>query len=184
MIISVRQLGGDQVLAGASFGEEALPAFLEAVRPAVSGDVVEVDFAGVQVMTGSFFNKAIFPIWDVARRSEWFPLLRSVGDIPRGDIELVLTSYGQPAWATASGSGRSPDDAAVVGPDDAQQDAILRRAWKGPVTAATLYEEDRSVRSTAWSNRLAQLHERLLLRRRKVGRQLVYELPWSGGQDG
>ena len=69
----------------------------------------------------------------------------------------------------------------VLGPLGDDMRRILN--WmqeRGPVTAADLGALDRTIGATAWSNRLASLHNDRLLRRWKDGRKQVYALPWKG----
>lgn len=172
--------GRNAVLAGALKGEAhhgQLAGVVEGVR---SSDVVVFDASGVEVMTASYFNKCLMPFWEPGRNAGWFPVLRGLGPNVKADVELVLNAHSRPAWLIDGDFV----GARVLGPTDDVQDMIIELVGSAGVTAADLYERDRSVRSTAWSNRLALLHEHSLLARRKDGRQLRYFLPWRGVNHG
>lgn len=177
MKIDVAQRAGNNVLAGIKKGEMDLVALAADLDMAQADELVEVDLSGVHVLTGSYFNAGILPLWDRARDKGCFPVLRGVSDTPRADIEIVLNGRNRAIWATPA-TDRF-DDAAALGPVDSGLQAILDRARSGAVSAVSLYEGDRSIGATAWSNRLAQLHGDLLLRRTKEGRKFLYTVPWA-----
>ncbi|MBA2540165.1 MAG: helix-turn-helix transcriptional regulator [Deltaproteobacteria bacterium] len=136
---------------------------------AVDGGVV-VDCSGVEVMSSSYFDAAVWPLWSA---SELFPILSKVPPAALDDIELVLKANSGAVWHLAKGEPR------LLGQLDPSLVKTLDEvAKRGEVSAGDLAEVDRAIGPTAWSNRLAALYQLRLVRRKKDGRRLNYIVSW------
>lgn len=174
--ITIREIAQAAVLAGKYRGEAFAPALLACAENVPALGVLELDFAGIEVLTSSFFKAGIYPIWERSfRRPGFFPMVVGSSPAVADDIELVFQGTGAAAWSSARGDWT---DAQLLGTLEPPLANILSSARSGPVSALELYENDRSIGSTAWSNRLAALSSQRLLRPEKAGRQIFYVLPW------
>lgn len=174
--------GGD-LLAGRMRGLVAWDRIGPQLTQLPSGTIVEFDFSGVQLVTGSYLNAGIVPAWPISVTYGLFPVLARVADHLREDIAITLRDQKLTAWVSAAEPGTSVD---LVGLDlDPSLRAIVERTLSGPVSATMLHaESEEGVGRTAWSNRLALLEQYRLLRSYKSGRQLYYIRPWDEVEHG
>jgi hypothetical protein len=172
--IEVAKVVNRGVLAGRASGQADQPKLAAAATAAAIDGRVRLDFTGVEVLSSSYFDAAIWPLWTAT--AELYPALAKVPPSAIDDIEIVLKANGAALWWFADDS-RPP---APLGPLDAQLRTTLDHVMaKGEATAGDLLEVDRSIGATAWSNRLAALHQIRLLKRRKDGRRLLYSPAWK-----
>lgn len=171
--ISIAEVVDRQVLAGRAQGLRDFPRIEAAVGDATEhDDRVVLSFIGMEVITSSYFQAAVWPLW--SRQPEVFPTLADLSRATLDDIELVLRAHSAAIWVKQD---REPTLHGVLDP---QLMATLEGVLRIPsASASDLLEVDRSIGATAWSNRLAALHQLRLVRRRKNGRRLVYAAPWK-----
>ena len=165
MKISVRDLGGTPVLAGAVSGRAMLGQLLVAVgaepeRP----EPVFLDFAGVEVATASFLRESVLAFRDAVRggHSNFYPVIANANEAVREELALLLRVRGDALMACALAEGGAVSAAAPLGDLDPKQrftfDLVRER---GETDAGTLMrdfgESEGVTRTTAWNNRLAAL---------------------------
>jgi hypothetical protein len=174
--ILIAKVAGRQTLAGRMPGKTDYPKIEQAARAAASehGRVL-LDLSGVEVLSSSYFDAALWPLWAVI--PELYPSLVKVPQAAVDDIEIVLRPSGAAVWLFKSEGDRTPG---LLGAIDLALKVTLDRVTKlGELTAADLVDVDRKIGLTAWSNRLAALHQLRLVRRRKDGRRLIYLPAWK-----
>src|ERR1700733_183361 len=159
------------VLAGRATGAADKLKIEKAARSAMNDGRVLVDCSGIEVMSSSYFDAAVWPLWTIP---EMFPVLTKVPPTVVDDIEIVLKANGGAVWSFTKGEPR------IIGPLDQfltrTVNEIVRR---GEVSASDLIDVDRAIGATAWSNRLATLYHLRLVRRKKDGRRLNYVPAWK-----
>ncbi|UJR86676.1 Hypothetical protein I5071_87770 [Sandaracinus amylolyticus] len=153
-----------------------------------------LDFAPVRSATASYLK--VFWLSVVRAGERWMQAQASVaieGEPPTVDVYPVLTNLTEDVreefavLAKAEGvcaiEARLPRDSelgvvhvhGVLEPS--VRETILALSMHGPVSAAALHAAQGSkLAATAWNNRLNELCRLRLATRRKVGRQMVYEL--------
>lgn len=169
-----KTLGPD--LQGRLLGRKHYGQACEILADTPTGDVVVLDFGGVELMTGSWANEMIVPLykWASDPRNDLFPILRNLKG--RWDEELQLLAEWNQQFYLWARDGRT-DRARLIGvPDPGQRrtlEAVLR---SGAITGAELERRhpEEGVGATAWNNRLKDLHAKRLLTRVKRGREQVY----------
>ena len=136
-----------------------------------------LDFADVEVVTPSHFRVGFWPL--ISSRTPR-PLLANVPDDSADDLELFLNAQDLGGvWFVTLVNGA----VTKAWPRGVRERPLLDtlEAFEefGELTAGQIRQYDASIRSTAWSNRLAGLYEHGLLCRRKVGRKFFYRRPWD-----
>src|SRR3954447_15379517 len=175
--VDVKAVGQGDVLAGRLAGEAARPAFEEAIGSDSRDAVVVLDFRGVSLATSSYFLGAFEWLWTsrLARERELFPVLANLNQETRDEIELALKAKGF-RTLFAHFEGGELFQVTPFNLDGEAADTYQRVAALGEATATDIFRSDPKIQPTGWSNRLALLYEHRLLRRRKIGRQLIYAL--------
>ncbi len=173
--VLVTQVVRRDVLAGRLAGQADHPKVQRAVATGATEDGrVTLDFTGVGVLSSSYFDAAFWPLWSAL--PEVYPTLARVPQAALDDIEIVLRANSSGVWCFKKNADR-PDLLGAV--DPALKGTLGRVVELGELTAADLIDTDRSIGVTAWSNRLAALHQMRLVRRRKDGRRVVYMPAWK-----
>jgi hypothetical protein len=159
------------VLAGRIPGTADKSKIEKAARAAAVNGRVAIDCSGIDVMSSSYFDAAVWPLWSIA---DFFPILTKVPPNVVDDIEIVLKANGGAIWCITRSEPR------IVGALDPTLDRTVQEVVKrGEVSAGDLLDLDRAIGPTAWSNRLAALYNLRLLRRSKDGRRLNYVVAWK-----
>ena len=176
MSVPIAEVVGRKVLAGRVPGQTDYPKIEQAARVAASQDGrVLLDLSGIGVLSSSYFDAALWPLWSLT--PELYPGLAKVPQAAVDDIELVLRANQAAVWSFKGEGDRSPRLLGAI--DPTLKGTLDRVAEHGELTAGDLVEAKGSIGATAWSNRLASLHQLRLVRRRKDGRRLIYLLAWK-----
>ncbi|MDI3290720.1 hypothetical protein QHF83_45830 [Polyangium sp. 15x6] len=177
-LLSVVQVVGRTILAGRLAGQGDCPLLVAAARQVPGGSPFVLDLAGVEVISASYFSAALWPLWSL-NEPEVYPVLANIPADGVDDILLVLKDQNAAVWRERSAlpRGHAPE---LLGTLDPPLKTTLQFVLeKGEATAADLFESDRTIGVTAWSNRLAALYQIRILRRRKDGRRLIYAPSWK-----
>ena len=171
-----RTLGSD--LQGRLLGRKHYGQTCEILADVPAGDVIMLDFQKVEVVTGSWANEMIVPLyrWAADPRNDLFPILLNLKH--RWDEELqLLAQWNQQCYLWAEGRKGLPSRAILIGSLNPVQrktlDAVLQF---GEITGAELEQKhpQEGIGATAWNNRLRDLHMMRLVTRSKRGREQPY----------
>ena len=177
MLLEVgRQFGTNlsgRVLGKKHFGQAS--ELLSSVQP---GDAVVFDFNGVEYVSASWINAMLVPLSKRAAEDEndLYLVLARFPATSIDDLQLVAEQAHMPFLVTSSVKV-PPAKATLIGTLDAGQRATLAAVQElGSATGAQLAAERPSegTKATAWNNRLRDLSDKRLLRRRKQGREQIY----------
>ena len=177
--IGVRDVAGTSTLAGQMAGMAARPRYEQAAREVPEGSTVLLDLANIGILTSSYFLASLWAVfWEssLARDRDIYPVIYNVPSDTLKDVEIVFETKDVPVlFATGS-----VDRLAIrrFNLDDTLRTTLDLVENLGEVTAADLHLRDSTIGKTAWSNRLATLYYNRILRREKLGRQLVYSTSW------
>jgi hypothetical protein len=159
-------------LQGRLLGRKHFGQACELLAETPTGGMIVLDFGGVEMMTGSWANEMIVPLyeWAADPNNDLFPILRNLK--PRWDEELqLLADWNQQCYLWTKGPEGT---ATLIG----SLDAALRRTLEAVlqskrITGAELERKfpEEGVGATAWNNRLKDLHTKRLLVRTKRGRE-------------
>ena len=163
-------------LQGRPLGKKHFARLCELLSETATGEVIFLDFSGVEVVTGSWINEAIVPLlnWSVDDRTNLYPVLTNVSRDWLDDLQLVA-DLTHTCFLTAV--GKLPKRGVLVGNlDSAQHETLDAVLAENEVTGAELERSrsDDGVKATAWNNRLKDLFGKRLLKRQKRGREQVY----------
>jgi hypothetical protein len=169
-----KTLGPD--LQGRLLGRKHFGQACEFLADTPPGEVVALDFGDVDLMTGSWANEMIVPLykWASDPRNDLFPILHNLKG--RWDEEFqLLAEWNQQSYLWTSDD--RPGRAVLIGMLDPGQKKTLEAVLRSrAITGAELDRKhpEEGVGATAWNNRLKDLHTRRLLTRAKRGREQVY----------
>lgn len=168
---------------GSIIGDEHARQIIEAYRASESADaIVLLDFVGIAAVSASYL-KRITSLWFTDEQkslgsfaSPALVLANVSGPDLLEDIETFLRSKDKVALL-ASSVGESIRFSRILGALEGAAAETFEELQKWTeVTAQVLYERypNRTTNQTAWNNRLAQLFEMRIARRRKEGRLWIY----------
>jgi len=167
------------MLYGKALGRRHYADACQLLADAPQGELVVLDFRGVENVTGSWFNTLLVLFYDLAKneQNDWFPVLTNLSSEFIEELELVA-EHNHQCYLVGDTDEDVPECATVIGRLDVAQRATLRAVLDhGPTTGAELAQklDTEGVKATAWNNRLKDLYEKRLLRRHKQGREQVYQ---------
>jgi hypothetical protein len=178
MVITLATVLGTTQLQGDTLGRKHYARLCELLSDLGSGEIVMLDFKGVNVVTGSWINATLVPLYRRAAEVDidLFPILCNADADWLDDLTL-LAKWTNQCYLVAKQCKLPVKRAMLIGSlDPAQRSTLDAVIEVGEVTGAELERQKpaEQIRATAWNNRLKDLHERRLLRRIKRGRQQVY----------
>jgi hypothetical protein len=164
-------------LQGRPLGRKHFARLCELLSDAPAGEVVLLDFAKVDLVTGSWVDAALVTLlrWAADERNDVFPVICNASPKWLDDLALVA-EWTHQVYLVAEGSG-PPERAALVGSlDPAQRTTLetLLELHEGTGASVERQRPGEGIKATAWNNRLRDLYEKRLLRREKRGREHVY----------
>lgn len=172
----VRQFG--KHLSGRLNGKKHFGQAAELLSPVKPGEIVILDFKKVEYVSGSWINAMLVPL--VRRGAEetndFFVVLANFPPDSVDDLQLVAEQWRVPFLLLRSNTSLA--EAELVGMLDSGQQATFKAVQElGATTGADLERRrpEANTKATAWNNRLKDLFDKRLLRRRKQGREQVYE---------
>jgi DNA-binding transcriptional ArsR family regulator len=172
-VVIVSEVVGRSALAGRQRGEQDAPVLRQAAREVAVDQRVVLDLQGVDFLSASYFDAALWPLW--SKQLELFPILRHVPADMVDEVYFVLKEHSAGVWIDAG-----KNEPSVIGPlDDTLKKTLMVVTSRSGTTAGELADLDSSASATGMSNRLAALYDMRLVRRRKEGRQLVYVAAWK-----
>lgn len=166
------QLG--TVLQGRPLGRKHYPRLCDMLTDVPSGDVALLDFADVEIVTGSWINEALVPLvrWAADERNDIFPVFLNFDTAWLDELQMVA-EWTHNCFLVARGK-TLPKEARLVGNLDVGQKATLVAVVEGAEVTGAALDGQEGVKGTAWNNRLKDLYGKRLIRRVKRGREQVY----------
>src|SRR5581483_9062661 len=142
------------------------------------GDIVYLDFQGVDSVHCSWLHTAIAPLfrWAAESQNDYYPVFSHFPPNSLDELELVATINRQ-CYLVSDAPKPAVASAVLVGDLDPGLKATLEKVCEsGAMTGAELARKapKAGIQATAWNNRLRDLFLKRLLVRRKEGRQQVY----------
>lgn len=165
MRISMRELGGAEVLAGAPNGQKLLMKLMERTgREPAAPEPVFLDFVSVQVATASFLRESVLAFRDTVRnrRSNFYPVIANANDVVADELRVLVAQHGDVLMLCSLDQNDQVREPRLVGDLDPKQRVTFNLVQKkrGVTDAAELMREhgkNEGVKQTAWNNRLATL---------------------------
>ena len=177
MLIALKKLLGARLL-GRLQGKRDYAKVCEELAATPTGETVLLDFGGVTLLSGSWANAMLVPLYRRATedRVDLFPVLTNIAPACLDDL-LLVAEWNHQCYLHAETINGEPLKAVLLGALDPGQESTLKAVLEhGEVTGAELERlcPPGSPKATAWNNRLKDLYLKRLLRRRKQGREMFY----------
>lgn len=164
-------------LQGRPLGRFHFPILCSLLTKTNINDLVQLDFDGVELVTASWINEAIAPLieWACGARNDLFPVLINVNSDWFDELSVVSELTHK---CFLVGEGKDGELSAIlIGKlDVGQRETFDAAISMVEVTGAMLEKSgcNPAVQATAWNNRLRDLYQKRLLKRKKVGREQIY----------
>lgn len=179
--LSMKALGGSDVLAGSGNGKAALGKMIAALPRSASPILVVVDFDDVSVATGSFLREAVVAFRDYCRTNQpsLYPVVANASDETREDLDLLLKDRGEVCVVCQVDPRDRISHPQIVGALEEKQIVTLNAvAERGSADANELHRSAKAsegISITGWNNRLASLVLKGVLMEFKQGKSKTYK---------
>lgn len=164
MKVSLKEVGGSNVLAQAVSGRNVLRKLLAATdAEPTAPEPVFMDFEGVDVATSSFLRESVLAYRDTtrARRSNLYPVVSNANEAVEEELDDTLRNRGDAMLACMLPRHGRPSNVRLLGElDPKHRQTFDLVVLLGEADAGTLlrdHGEAEAVTRTAWNNRLAAL---------------------------
>ena len=180
MRIRLKDLAGNEILAGGLNGRKTLNDLLERItEEPESPEPVYLDFRGVEVATASFLRECVLEFRDIVRKrwAKYYPVVANANDRVTEELSILLGQRDALMLCTLDKDG-NPGSPRLVGDLEPKQRIAFDLVRKlGEADAAKLRSKSNKtedVGQTAWNNRLASLSRMGLLMELSHGRAKRY----------
>jgi hypothetical protein len=187
MILNMAQLGGDEVLSGATTGRMVLADLLKATasEPPVVTPVL-LNFEWVRVATSSFLRESVLAFRDAirSRRSNYYPVIANINAEVREELEALLSRRSGVLMSCIAWDGEVIETGLIGELDPKQRltfDLVQERRETDAGELMRDFASTDPVKSpTAWNNRLASLAMLGLVAEVSQGRSKRYKPIFEG----
>ena len=180
MLLRLRALAANEVLAGAATGRRVLGLLLERIDgDAKTPEPVYLDFRKVEIATASFLRESILEFRDIVRRrwTNYYPVVANANDSVTEELSVLLAQRDVLMLCALDETG-SPGSPRLLGDLEPKQRITFDLVSKlGEADAGELMRSSRDsddVGQTAWNNRLTALTKLGLLMEISNGRAKRY----------
>ena len=149
-------------LAGSAMGRQMLATLIGETKPVTEPTVAYIDFAGIDIATGSFLREAVLGVRDFRRNAigALYPVVANANAVIEEELSDYLKDRNDAIWACSLDSAELASQPHILGALDAAHQTTLKlllehRLISAPELARLRPNEGIGV--TAWSNRLATL---------------------------
>lgn len=170
---------GSATLAGSAMGRQMLAQMIEKTRPTAEPTIAFLDFADVDIATGSFLREAVMGFRDFCRNASGmiYPVVANANGAIEEELATYLRGRNDAIWACGLGSQGQATDPHILGELDAGQMSTIQLIGQHhPISApelAKLRPGDK-IGTTAWNNRLATLSAKGLLKEVRHGKSKLF----------
>lgn len=166
-------------LAGSAMGRQMLATLIGETQPVAEPTVAYLDFAGVDIATGSFLREAVLGFRDFGRNAigMLYPVVANANAIIEEELSVYLKDRNDAIWACALGDAGSASLPHILGELDAAQQSTMKLiAQHHRISAPELAKlrPDEGIGTTAWNNRLATLTAKGILMEFKSGKTKTF----------
>jgi hypothetical protein len=178
--IRIREVTGQEILAGKSNGLRDYPKLLSAIEGTGAGDIVVLDWSGIELATASYFGATFVPLLRLAIEGQLdrYFVLTGLNQTSLDELKLVLENQG---LVTLIGDWKEDGvrNAETLGRLDPAYAETLQAVQRVEAASATELFKKHTARTrigkTGWINRLSNLHHLRLVRKQRVGREYVFQ---------
>lgn len=178
--IRIREVTGQDILAGKSNGLRDYPKVLSAVEETGAGDIVVLDWSGVELATASYFGATFVPLLRLAIEGQLdrYFVLTGLNQTSLDELKLVLENQGMVTLIGDWKEGGVRNAGALGRLDPAYAETLQAVQRVEGASATELFKKHTArtrIGKTGWINRLSNLHRLRLVRKQRVGREYVFQ---------
>jgi hypothetical protein len=185
--IKVRQITGTDTLIGKIGGARDFPKFMEAVSATAEGSTVVFDWSGIEIATASYFGSTVLPLLRMSQTGDMdrYFLHVALNQNCFDELKLIVEYQNLVVLVGDTSRGDSIQNLRVVGKLEAVYSETLAAIEAAQTASASTLHKDQPTKGakigkTGWANRLSYLFRLRLVKRQRVGRELVFQ-PIYGG---
>ena len=189
--IDAQKLTGLDTLVGKTGGLRDFPKFMSAVAEAPDGSTIILDWSAVELATSSYFGSAVIPIirMTVVGDLDRYFIFAGLNQTSSDELKLVIEHTGLVVFLGDLDRNGKPRNLRVLGKLESPYAETLTAIQSAESASASgLHRQQHRtgtrIGKTGWVNRLSHLHRLRLLKKHKVGRELVFETVQNGDQNG
>lgn len=166
-------------LAGTAMGRQMLANLIAETQPVTAPALAYLDFAGVDIATGSFLREAVLGFRDFSRNAigTLYPVLANANAVIEDELSVYLKGRNDAIWSCSLDNDMTVTNQHILGELDSTQIATLSLVSKYQPTSApelTRMRPTEGIGATAWNNRLAALAAKGLLMELKEGKTKMF----------
>ncbi len=188
MRVSMREIGGTEILAGAVGGKSALAKLVATTnREPKQPEPYFLDFANIEVATVSFLRESVMAFRDHVRgrRSKYYPVIANANETVEDELNELVRARGDVLASCKLDQSGDVTELVHIGELEPKQQLTFDLVQNiGETDAGELMrshgQNEGVTHATAWNNRLAALVARGLLVEVSQGRTKRYR-PLLGG---
>jgi hypothetical protein len=170
---------GSATLAGSAMGRQMLAQMIEKTSPMSEPTVAFLDFANVDIATGSFLREAVMGFRDFCRNASGmiYPVVANANATIEEELATYLRGRNDAIWACSLDSESHATNPRILGElDSGQMSTIQIIGRHHPISAPELAKlrPDDNIGTTAWNNRLATLAAKGMLKEVRNGRAKLF----------
>jgi hypothetical protein len=189
--IDAKKVTGLDTLVGKTGGIRDFPKFMSAAAEAPDGSTVMFDWSGVDLATASYFGSAVLPIIRMTMMGDLDRYFVFVGlnQTALDELKLVLEFNGLVVLLGDVDRSGNVRNLRVLGKLESPYAETLKVVQEVESASASVLHKQQHrtgtrIGKTGWVNRLSHLYSLRLLKKHKVGRELVFETVQRGGRNG
>jgi hypothetical protein len=189
--LDVLQIAGLDTLVGKIGGIRDFPKFMTAVMATPEGCTVVLDWSGIELATASYFGETVLPIlkMSTAGHLDRYFLLVGLNQNSLDELKLVIEFHELVVLVGDAARTNSFRNVRVLGRLDSPYFETLEAIKASRTASASTLHKDHhkmpmQIGKTGWANRLAYLSRFRLVRKQRVGRELVFQPVYGGDQNG
>lgn len=170
---------GSATLAGSAMGRQMLAQLIAKTKPVAEPTLAFLDFAEVDIATGSFLREAVMGFRDFCRNAAGmiYPVVANANPTIEEELATYLRGRNDAIWACALSADGAATDPHILGELDAGQLSTIHLiAQHHPISAPELAKlrPDDKIGTTAWNNRLATLSAKGMLKEVRHGKTKLF----------
>ena len=166
-------------LAGSAMGRQMLASLISETVPVTKPTVAFLDFAGIDLATGSFLREAVLGFRDFSRNAigTLYPVLANANGTIEEELSIYLKDRNDAIWACALSGDNKVTNPRLLGQLDTAHRTTLQLIMDyHRISAPELARRrpDEGVGVTAWNNRLATLAAKGIVMEFKEGKTKAF----------
>lgn len=185
--IKVRQITGIDTLIGKIGGARDFPKFMEAASATPEGSTVVFDWSGIEIATASYFGSTVLPLLRMSQTGDMdrYFLHVALNQNCFDELKLVVEYQNLVVLVGDTNRGDSIRNVRVLGKlEPVYSETLAAIGATQTASASTLHKDQPTkgakIGKTGWANRLSYLFRLRLVKKQRVGRELVFQ-PIYGG---